>query len=93
MATTESKVTKLAQQSETTEPTEPTEPTEEKKVKIKIPRTKENSADIYVSVNDRSWLIQRGVQVEVPECVAEVLQHQEEMLEESYLFDESVKSD
>ena len=65
---------------------------EEKKVKVKIPRTKENSADVYVSVNDRSWLIQRGVEVEVPECVAEVLQHQEDMLEEAYLFDDSVKS-
>lgn len=66
--------------------------TQEKKVKIKLPRTKEDGADVYVSVNDRSWLIQRGVEVEVPECVAQVLKNQEDMLQEAYLFDERVKS-
>ena len=45
----------------------------EKLVKVKIPRERGNDTDVYVSVNDRSWLIKRGVEVEVPECVAEVL--------------------
>ena len=49
----------------------------EKMVKIKLPRLKENNADVPVYVNDRSWLIKRGVEVEVPECVAEVLRNQE----------------
>lgn len=62
----------------------------EKTVTIRIPRTKENSSDVFVSVNERSWLIQRGVSVEVPECVAEVLRHQEEMLEESYIFENRI---
>ena len=63
----------------------------EKKVKIRIPRTKAEESDVYVSVNNRTWLIKRGVEVEVPECVAEVLRHQEEMLEEGYLFSEATK--
>jgi len=60
----------------------------EKKVKIRIPRTKADESDVYVSVNNRTWLIKRGVEVEVPECVAEVLRNQEIALEEAYLFSE-----
>ena len=63
----------------------------EKRVKIRIPRTKSENDDVYVSVNDRSWLIRRGEEVEVPECVAEVLLHQEQMLEEAYQYAESRK--
>lgn len=63
----------------------------EKTVKIRIPRTKSDQEDVPVWVNNRSWLIKRGVEVEVPECVAEVLRHQEEMLEEIMLFDEKNK--
>ena len=63
------------------------------KVKIRIPRSKEDNSDVYVSVNDHTWLIKRGVEVEVPECVAEVLQHQDEMIEEAYLYSESTKQD
>lgn len=58
----------------------------EKLVKVKIPREKGNDSDVFVSVNERTWLIKRGIEVEVPECVAEVLRHQEEALEEAYDF-------
>ena len=68
-----------------------TKKTEEKMVKIRIPRTKADQEDVPVWVNERSWLIKRGVEVEVPECVAEVLRHQEEMLEVMMLFDEARK--
>ena len=63
----------------------------EKKVKIRIPRLKENNDDVYVSLNDRTWLIKRGVEVEVPECVAEVLQHTDEMMETAYEYIEANK--
>ena len=63
----------------------------EKMVKIRIPRTKANQEDVFVSVNMRTWLIKRGVEVEVPECVAEVLRHSEEMMENIMLFDEAHK--
>ena len=62
----------------------------EKTVKIRLPRTKEDSADVYVSVNDRSWLIQRGVEVEVPECVAEVLRNQDVAIEKAWAYNDSV---
>ena len=50
-----------------------TKEVKEKLVKVRIPKTKENQDDVFVSVNNRTWLIQRGKEVEVPECVAEVL--------------------
>ena len=53
----------------------------EKLVKIRIPRIKANQEDVFVSVNERTWIVKRGVDVEVPECVAEVLRHQEEMMD------------
>lgn len=65
--------------------------TTEKMVKIRIPRTKADQEDVTVWVNMRSWLIKRGVEVEVPECVAEVLRHQEEMLETIMLFEDDAK--
>ncbi len=67
------------------------ETVKEKMVKIRIPRTKADQEDVFVSVNARTWLVKRGVEVEVPECVAEVLRHQEEMLEEIMLFEDSKK--
>ena len=63
-----------------------------KMVKIRIPRTKADQEDVFVSVNLRTFIIKRGVEVEVPEYVAEVLRHQEEMLEEIMLFEEAVKN-
>jgi hypothetical protein len=60
----------------------------EKMVTIKIPRTKKDQPDEFVSVNKRTWQIKPGVEVKVPECVAEVLQHREEMLETIAAFEE-----
>lgn len=64
----------------------------EKMVKIKIPRNRKDEEDVFVSVNERTWLIKRGVEVEVPECVKEVLDHQEIMLDEAYDFDSKVQN-
>lgn len=61
----------------------------EKMVKIKLPLSRTEKDDVPVAVNDRTWLIQRGVEVEVPECVVEVLKHQEEMLRQSMEFEEA----
>ena len=60
---------------------EQTQAPAEKLVKIRIPKTRLEQGDVFVSVNMRTFLIKRGVEVEVPECVAEVLRHQEEALE------------
>ena len=65
--------------------------TKQKMVKVRIPRTKADQEDVFVSVNNYTCVIKRGVEVEVPDFVAEVLRHQEEMLEEIMLFEEAVR--
>lgn len=50
----------------------------EKMVKLKL--FKDNGQykdDVFVAVNGRTFQIVRGVEVEVPACVAEVLEHSE----------------
>ena len=59
-----------------------------KMVKVRSPRTKADQEDVFVSVNNYTCIIKRGAEVEVPEYVAEVLKHQEEMLEKIMLFEE-----
>lgn len=61
----------------------------EKTVKIRLPKTRELQDDVFVSVNERTWLIKRGVEVEVPECVAEVLANAEKAEEERWAFEEA----
>lgn len=63
----------------------------EQNVQIRLPKTKELQGDVFVSVNQRTWLIQRGVTVEVPLCVAEVLRNSEAMAEEALRFDSHVR--
>lgn len=60
-------------------------------VKIKLPKTKELKEDVFVAVNFRTYQIQRGVEVEVPDFVAEVLENQQKMLEEIMLFEEKMQ--
>lgn len=55
-------------------------------VKIKLPRERREQEDVFVGVNERTWLIKRGVEVEVPACVAEVLMNRENMLESIMAF-------
>ena len=52
-------------------------------VTIKLPLTRTEKDDVWVAVNGKSMLIKRGVEVEVPRCVAEVLEHKEKMLMEA----------
>lgn len=63
----------------------------QKMVKVRIPRTKKDEEDVFVSVNNYTCIIKRGVEVEVPDYVAEVLRHQEEMLEEIMIFEENAR--
>lgn len=57
-----------------------TEAAEKKTVKVRLPLTRTLKDDKYVAINGKTWLIKRGVDVEVPLAVAEVLEHSEEML-------------
>lgn len=65
----------------------------EELVTIKLPMTKDLKDDVFVRVNQRTWQIQRGVKVDVPRCVAEVLENAEEAERASMLYqEEHVKS-
>ena len=46
---------------------------------------------MFVGVNERTWLIRRGIEVEVPECVAEVLENREMMLETIMEFESAAR--
>lgn len=63
----------------------------EKLVKIRLPKSRKHEEDVFVSVNERTWLIKRGVEVEVPECVAEVIRNGEAMQEEAYEFETNAR--
>ena len=63
-----------------------------KMVKVRIPRTSPKQEDVFVSVNMYTCIVKRGVEVEVPDFVAEVLRHQEEMLEEIMLFEDAAQN-
>lgn len=58
-------------------------------VKIKLPLIK-GAGDVHVGVNGRFWQIKRGVSVDVPLPVYEVLQHQEEMEQQAQAFEEEL---
>ena len=51
-----------------------------KMVKIKLPLSRTEKDDVYVALNGKSYQIKRGVEVEVPAGVVEILQHKEEMI-------------
>ncbi len=64
-----------------------TKKSEIKKVKIKLPKIKGETDDVFVSVNNYTCVIKRGEEVEIPVFVKEVLDHQEKMLETIQLFE------
>ena len=66
----------------------------EKMYKVKVLRDKDiigEDPGLPVRVNERTWLIKRGVEVEVPECVVEVLKRMEEAEEMAFSYSESVR--
>lgn len=63
-------------------------------VKIKLPaiRGDQEQEGVYVAVNGKTYQIKRGVSVEVPACVAEVLEHSEEMESLAIEYEEAAKA-
>ena len=61
--------------------------TKSKTVTVRIPRVNPRQEDVFVSVNNYTCIVRRGVDVEVPDFVAEVLRHQEAMMETIALFE------
>lgn len=64
----------------------------EKMVSIRLPLTKEDTRPVYVRVNGRKWGIPRGKKVEVPACVAEVLEHAEAQMLEAIQYSEAAQN-
>ena len=60
-------------------------------VTIKIPITRSEKDDVWVAVNGKSIQINRGVEVEVPKCIAEALEHSEKMLIEAMEYEASIQ--
>lgn len=63
-------------------------------VKIKLPMTRneKDAEGVYVAVNGKPYQIKRGVAVEVPACVAEVIEHSEEMQMVAMEFEAAAKA-
>ena len=55
-----------------------------KKVKIKLPKLRDSKdQSVFVGVNDETYLIQRGVEVEVPDYVAAIIHNSAHSLDEA----------
>ena len=59
-------------------------------VTIKIPVTRNEKEDVFVAVNGKSMQIKRGVEVEIPRCIAEALKHSEDMLIKAMEYEAAV---
>ena len=59
----------------------------EEKVTIRMPLTRDEREDVFVGINGKTWLIQRGVAVEVPRNVAKVLSRREKSLAQAMAFE------
>lgn len=70
-------------------PKKPEKAKKEKTVKVTLPIINENDMVQYVAVNGRSFQIRRGEEVEVPECVAEVLRLSELQKREAYRYQQA----
>lgn len=62
-------------------------------VKIKLPLTKNEKDDVFVGLNGNTYLIKRGVEVEVPRGVAKILENRERMLAKAIEFDAEAAGD
>ncbi len=56
-------------------------------VTINIPITRSEKEDVWVAVNGKSMQIKRGVDVEVPLCIAKALEHSQNMLIEAMEYE------
>ena len=58
-------------------------------VRIKLPLTRTLKDDVFVGINGRTFLIQRGVEVAVPRNVAKVLERREKVLSEAMAYEDA----
>ena len=60
-------------------------------VTINIPITRSEKDDVWVAVNGKSMQIKRGVDVDVPLCIAKALEHSQNMLIEAIEYEAAVQ--
>ena len=58
-----------------------------KKVTIKLPLTRTEKDDVFVGLNGRTYLIKRGVPVQVDAPIAKILERREKMLSAAMDFE------
>ena len=58
-----------------------------KKVTIKLPLTRAEKDDVFVGLNGKTYLIKRGVNVEVSAPIAKILERREKMLSAAVEFE------
>ena len=56
-------------------------------VTVNIPITRYETDDVWVAVNGKSMQIKRGIDVEVPLCIAKALEHSQNMLIEAMEYE------
>ena len=57
-----------------------------KTVTVRLPISRTEKEPVFVGLNGKTYLIQRGIPVAVPVGVAKILQRQERALMEAYAF-------
>lgn len=77
--------------SKTTTPT-PQQPDPKELVTIKLPRDRKEEKRVFVSVNNHTYSIARGVEVQVPRYIAEIIDNAEKQKEASLLQIEAYTS-
>lgn len=65
----------------------------EKMVTVKVPYVKGEAREQYVGINGRRFLIQKGKEIEVPECVAEVIRNSEAQIDAALDYIESLSTE
>ena len=65
---------------------------EEPMVTIKLEKSRDNKLPLFVSVNGKSWMIQRGENVTVPLYVAEVIENHNKMMAARMEFEDSLET-
>jgi len=81
MAKTEKTEDQTQEQEQTEAPVVEQEAPKEKMITVRLPIIPgvEKQEAVFVSVNDREWVVPRGIDMELPECAVEVLRHSEDM--------------
>ncbi len=60
-------------------------------VTVTVPLTREDTGDVYLCINGKSLVLQRGVAVELPRAYARLLARSQREARKAYEFEEQMK--